>query len=138
MKTTFFPWTTACLSVVLFAGGCATSRHGVSQSYRPAVVTDSIASRDFPTNPDTVKGQASNESAVESPKIASNSDHRINENSNAIVPVGFAVHEPLAVMIADSDEGSVHAEELAMNNDSRGWSLAQLEATALQQNPAIL
>jgi len=138
MKTTFFPWTSACLLAMLFAGGCATSRHGVTQTHRPAAVTDSIANRDSPANPDTVHRSALNDAGVESPKIASNTDDLNDQDSNAVLRVGFAVQEPLAVLIADPGEGSAQAEELAMSNESAGWSLAQLEATALQQNPAIL
>ena len=138
MKTNFFPWTSACLLAVLFAGGCATSRHCVSQTYRPAIVTDSIVSLDLPKNPNTVDGAASNDSVIESPKTNANFDHPGHQNSGTVVPAGFAVQEPLAVMIAGSEEGSVQAEQLVVNNESSGWSLAQLEATALQQNPAIL
>ena len=127
-----------CLSAVLFACGCATSRRGVTQTYRPAVVTDTIASGELPITSDVDDRLASNDSVVELPKITSNSDDLSDQDSRVVVPAGFVVQEHLAVMIADSDEGSVQAEELAMNNDSSGWSLAQLEATALQQNPAIL
>ena len=128
----------ACLLAVLFAGGCAASRHSVSKTYRPAVGRDSIASQDILINPDTAHGSALNDSHIVSPKIASNTDDLNDQDSTAVVPVGFTVQQPLAVLIANSDEGSVQAEELVVNNDSSGWSLAQLEATALQQNPAIL
>ncbi|MDA1229394.1 MAG: TolC family protein [Planctomycetota bacterium] len=138
MKTTFFPWTSAWLSAVLLASGCATSRHGVTHAYRPAVATDSIANRELSTTPDADYGTASNDDVVESPKGGSNSDGLNDPESNDIVPAGFAVHEPLAVWIADSDEGSIQTDQTSVHSESSGWSLAQLESTALQQNPAIL
>jgi len=138
MKTTFFSWTSACLSAVLFASGCATSRHSVTQTYRPAIDSEAIAGRASTAAPGTDNDSTPNDNVVESPKAVANSGGPNAPESNEIMPVGFAVQDPLAVQIADSAEGFVQAEQLSMNNETTNWSLAQLESTALQQNPAIL
>lgn len=138
MKTTFAPWTSACLSAVIFASGCATTRHGVVQSGRPAEALSSIANRELPTTLTVGDGTASNNSAVETLKTVSNSDYVNDKDSHKVAPAGFTLQEPLAVLIADSDETATQAEQSSENSESAGWSLAQLESTALQQNPAIL
>ena len=138
MKTTQIPWTSACLTFALFASGCSTSRHGVTQTYRPAVASDSIANRELPATSNADSPSDSNDSGSESPQIAANSDRLDQLSSNDILPVGFEVEEPMAVRPAAADEGSIQAEQPVVASESVGWSLAQLEATALQQNPAIL
>ena len=138
MKTTLIPLTSACLSVALFASGCSTSRHGVTQTYQPAVASDSIVNRELPATSHAEYRSTSNDSGTESPQNTSNSD-RLNQLSiNRVLPVGFEVQEPLAVMPVAAEEGSIQADQMLVANESVGWSLAQLEATALQQNPAIL
>ena len=138
MKTTQIPWTSACLTFALFASGCSTSRHGLTQTYRPAVASDSIASRELPATSNADSRSDSNDSRSESPQNAANSDRLDQLSSNKILPVGFEVQEPLAVRSAAADDGSTQAEQPMVESQSIGWSLAQLEATALQQNPAIL
>lgn len=139
MKTTQIPWTSACLTFALFASGCSTSRHGLTQTYRPAVASDSIASRELPATSNADSRSDSNDSGSASPQNAANSDGLDQLNSNNILPVGFEVQEPLAVRsAAAADDGSTQAEQPMVDSESIGWSLAQLEATALQQNPAIL
>ena len=138
MKTTQILWTSACLTVALFASGCSTSRHGITQTYRPAVATDSIANRELAATPNADSRSDSNDTGSESSQKASNSDRLDQLSSNDILPVGFEVQEPMAVRPAAADEGSIQAEQPVVASESVGWSLAQLEATALQQNPAIL
>lgn len=138
MKTTLVPWTSACLSVALFASGCSTSRHGVTQTYRPAVASDSIANQELPATSNADSRPDSNDSESESPQIASNSDRFDQVSSNSLLPTGFEIQEPLAVTPATADKASLQAEQPVVASESAGWSLDQLEATALQQNPAIL
>ncbi len=138
MKTNLIPFASACLSVALFASGCSASRHGVTQTYRPALASDSIASRELPATANADSHQPSIESGSESSQSTSNSDRLNQLSSSRFLPVGFEVEEPLAVTPAAPDQGSIQAEQLLVASESVGWSLAQLEATAMQQNPAIL
>ncbi len=138
MKTTQIPWTCACLAFALFTSGCSTSRHGVTQTYRPAVASDSIAGREFPATSNADSFADSNDSGSLSPQNATNSDRADQLSSNNILPIGFEIQEPLALRPGVADEGSIQAEQPMAASESVGWSLAQLEATALQQNPAIL
>jgi hypothetical protein len=91
MKTTFFPWTSACLSAVLFASGCATSRHSVTQTYRPSMDSEAIARRELKATPRTDNDSTSKDNVVESPKTVSNPDRLNDPESNEIMPVGFEV-----------------------------------------------
>ena len=126
-----------CISMMLLAPGCATGRQGIAQTYKPAVASEAFPNRGLSASSEAVSTHASNGTVGDAPLTASNSDRLNGQVSNEIMPVGFAVQEPLAVMIPSGDEGSVQTDQTSVNNESTGWSLAQLEATALQQNPAI-
>lgn len=97
-----------------------------------------MASQESPATSNAESRSTSNDSGTESPQNASNLDRLNPLSTNSILPVGFAVQEPLAVMPSAADEGSIQANQPLVASESVGWSLAQLEATALQQNPAIL
>ena len=128
----------ACFSVTLFAAGCSTSRPLVTRAHRPVVTSESIASRKLPATPTLDANQALNDSEFARPQNSSNSDRRIELHSDSILPVGFEEQQALATMSDVPCVETVQAEQLSVATDSVGWSLAQLEATALQQNPAIL
>ena len=81
----------ACLTAMLFACGCATSRHVVTRTCRPAVVTDSNTSGDLPATPAVDDHTALDDSVFELPKNAYCSDDLHDQESNVVVPVGFAV-----------------------------------------------
>ncbi len=125
----------ACLTVAILASGCSTSRTEVTQSYRPIVVSESVAALNLPA-PDA--NQAANDSGAASRKNFSGSDRRGELPAGNILPVGFQEQQISAALTDAPDEETVQAEQLSVASESVSWTLAELEATALQQNPAIL
>ncbi len=121
----------ACLSVAIIVSGCSTSPTKGARSYQPLVAAESVASRILPAPTST---QALNESEFNSSKL----DVRRGLHSDSIIAVGFEEQQTSAVLTVASDDEAVHAEQSSVASESLGWSLAQLEAVALQQNPAIL
>ena len=125
---------TACLAVAIFVSGCSTSRSGVTQTNRTALAEESIASRNLPTTPTADPSQALNDSACRS----SDFDPRSQLHSDSVLPVGFEEQQATEALTVALDEESVHSAQFSEAIESVSWSLAELEATALQQNPAIL
>lgn len=128
----------ACLAVAMFATGCSTSRWGVTQSYHPTVNATSVADRDLTATSAPDSNQTLNNSGTAASQDSSNPDRRSDLHLDSILTVGFEEQQTAVTVTEVPDEDSVKAEQLSVTNESIGWSLAQLEATALQQNPAIL
>ena len=136
MKTTFFAWASACLSAVLLASGCATSRHNVTQAYRPTIDSEAIGGNNLKVTRETVDDSTGRDPDTVSAMPPLNPGGANNQDE--IVAAAFAVEEPLVDVEAGSDDESALIQSVSNHNEISGWSLAQLEATALQQNPAIL
>lgn len=128
----------ACLSVAMFASGCSTSSSRVTLSPPPALSAESTGSRKLPATLEADSLPVSNSSAPGAPQNSLNSESLTHVDSNSVTPAGFEGQELSAVMTANSDEESPPVEHLPVTSQSAGWTLAQLESTALQQNPAIL
>ena len=128
----------ACLSVAMIASGCATSRTEVRQSYRPIVASESVVGRNLPVAPTPDTNQALKDSESDSLQNSVSSEHWNELHSGNILSVGFEEKQTSAALTAAPNAEVDQAEQLSVASESIGWSLAQLEETALQQNPAIL
>jgi len=124
----------ACLAVALFVSGCSASRSGAIQSSRSTYAAKSISSRNLPATPHSDPNDALDDSGSH----PTNSDRRSQLHTDSILPLSFVEQEATAALIVAPAEEAVHAEPLSVVTESVSWSLAELEATALQQNPAIL
>ena len=124
----------ACLAVAIFVSGCSASRSGVTHSYRPICVAKSISSQNLSASPNSDPSETLNALECHS----SDSDRPRQLHSDNIVPVAFEDQQATEVLTVAPDEEAVQAAQLSVASESYRWSLAELEATALQQNPAIL
>ena len=123
-----------CLAVVVFVSGCSTSRSRVPPSYRPALTMESTTSRNVTVVPTSKSPQTWNDSTCKSVESESSE----NLPADRILPVGFEEQQGSDVLPVTPPEEGAHNAQSSSSTESVRWSLAALEATALQQNPAIL
>jgi cobalt-zinc-cadmium efflux system outer membrane protein len=88
----------------------------------------------LPATPTSNLNQAQHDSAGDS----ADSDRDSHLYSSGTMPVEFEEPQAPGALTVALDEETVHAAQLSMATESVSWSLAELEATAVQQNPAIL
>lgn len=126
------PW--ACLAAAIFLSGCSASRWGISQSYSATRAPKSTASRNLPITPNSDRDEAQ----IDSGRHPSNSNRQSQQHSDSILPVAFQDHQATEAVTVAPDADAPDAAKSSVSTESVRWSLAELEATALQQNPAIL